>query len=200
MVAAYQILVDRLKSAEFEPKMHILDNEISAGYKEAIRKSGMKYQLVPPNDHRRNAAEKAIQVFKDHFIAILCGTDINFPMRLWCRLLPQAEHQLNLLRKSRVDPTKSAFEVLRGPHDFNANPWAPLGCKAEIHVAPRKRKTWEEHTKTGFYIGNSWDHYRCHEVWIQDTKHTRVGQTVFFKHKYLTDSIMTPNDALIQAT
>ena len=121
-------------------------------------------------------------------------------MRLWCRLLPQAEHQLNLLRKSRVDPTKSAFEVLRGPHDFNANPWAPLGCKCEIHVAPSKRKTWEEHTKTGFYVGSSWDHYRCHEVWIQDSKHTRVGQTVFFKHKYLTDPITTPNDALIQAT
>ena len=79
IVAAYQIFVDRLKSAGFEPKMHILDNEISAGYKEAIRKNGMKYQLVPPNDHRRNSPEKTIQVFKDHFIAVLCGTDINFP-------------------------------------------------------------------------------------------------------------------------
>ena len=92
MVAAYQLLVDRLTSAGFEPKMHILDNEISAGYKEAIRKNKMKYQLVPPNDHRRNAAEKAIQVFKDHFIAVLCGTDIEFPLRLRSRLLPQAEH------------------------------------------------------------------------------------------------------------
>ena len=61
-------------------------------------------------------------------------------------------------------------------------------------------KTWEEHTKTGFYIRNSWEHYRCHEVWVQDTKHTRVGQTVVFRHKKLTDPIMTPNDTLIQAT
>ena len=117
MLAAYQTLVDRLNLSGFDPKMHILDNKISAGYKEAIKKNGMEYQLVPPNDHRRYAHEKAIQVFKDHFIAVLCGNDINFPMRLWCRLLPQPEHQLNLLCKSRVDPTESTFEVLCGPHD-----------------------------------------------------------------------------------
>lgn len=36
----------------------------------------MKFQLVPPNDHRRNAAEKAV------FIAVLCGTDHTFPVKL----------------------------------------------------------------------------------------------------------------------
>ena len=33
MVATYQILVDRLKEGGFEPKMHILDNEISQEFK-----------------------------------------------------------------------------------------------------------------------------------------------------------------------
>ena len=58
--------------------MHILDNGISAEYKDTIAKNQMKFQLVPPHDHRRNIAEKAIQVFKDHFISVLCGTDIIF--------------------------------------------------------------------------------------------------------------------------
>jgi hypothetical protein len=31
----------------------------------------MTYQLVPPQDHQRNLAEKAIQTFKAHFISIL---------------------------------------------------------------------------------------------------------------------------------
>jgi hypothetical protein len=72
MVAAYQTLVSRLKKRGFEPKMHILDNEISAEYKLAVEKNGMKFQLVPPHDHSRNIAEKEIQVFKDHFVSALC--------------------------------------------------------------------------------------------------------------------------------
>jgi hypothetical protein len=59
--------------------MHILDNECSAEFKERIKSNNMQYQLVPPHDHRRNIAEKAIQVFKAHFISILCGADKSFP-------------------------------------------------------------------------------------------------------------------------
>ena len=104
MVATYQILVDRLKEGGFEPKIHMLDNKISQESKNAIKANQMTFQLVQPNDHRRNIAEKAIQVFKDHFISVLCGTDITFPMQLWCQILRQAEHQLSMLRKSRVTP------------------------------------------------------------------------------------------------
>ena len=36
------------------PKHQTLDKESSGKYKEAIRASGMTYQLVPLNDHHRN--------------------------------------------------------------------------------------------------------------------------------------------------
>ena len=72
MVAAHTNLVDRLEASGMKPTLHILDHEISQEYKDAIGTNGMKYQLVPPHDHRRNIAEKAIQVFKDHFISVLC--------------------------------------------------------------------------------------------------------------------------------
>ncbi len=61
-------------------------------------------QLVPPDTHRRNLAERAIQTFKSHFIAILAGLDQSFPITLWDRLLPQAILTLNLLRQAKVDP------------------------------------------------------------------------------------------------
>ena len=64
MVRAYQVLIDRTKEKNLIPTMHILDNECSAEFKEAIEKNKMKYQLVPPNDHRRNIAEKAIQTLR----------------------------------------------------------------------------------------------------------------------------------------
>ena len=87
----------------------------------------MKYQLVPPNDHCRNAAEKAIHVFKDYFVAVLCGTDERFPMQLWCAILPHAETQLNMLQKSAGKSTISAFEYLHGPHNYDSHPFAILG-------------------------------------------------------------------------
>jgi len=182
MIRAYQKLIDRLKSAGITPKHHILDNECSADFKQTIRDNNMTYQLVPPHDHHRNMAEKAIQTFIAHFISILCGADKDFPLHLWDRLLPQAEHTLNMLRRSKVTPTVSAFAHLWGQHDYNANPFTLLGCKVEAHITPGTREMWAAHMTSGYYIGNAWDHYRCHEVYVSSTKATRVCETVFF-HK-----------------
>ncbi len=199
MIQAYQVLVEHLRSAGLTLKMHILDNECSTEFKERIILNNMKYQLVPPHDHRQNIAEKAIQVFKAHFISILCSADKAFPLHLWDRLLGQVEHTLNMLRTSRMTPSVSAYAYLWGKHDYNANPFAPLGCKVEAHVTPNKRETWALHTASGFYVGNAWKHYHCHEIYICDTKHTRTCLTAFFKHKYLTMPTITPADALIRA-
>jgi len=104
-----------------------------------------------------------------------------------------------MLRSARVAPNVSAYAYLWGQHNFNANPFAPLGCKVEAHIKPSVRETWAAHTASGYYIGNAWEHYRCHEVYITNTKHSRICETVFFKHKYLTMPRFTPADALIKA-
>ncbi len=83
--------------------------------------------------------------------------------------------------------------------NYNANPFAPLGCKVKVHLVPSNRQMWAPHTASGFYIGNAWDHYRCHEIYINDARHTHTCNTVFFKHKYLTMLTLIPADALIQA-
>ena len=41
--------------------------------------------------------------------------------------------------------------------------------------------------------------YRCHKVYVTSTRHIRVFQTVFFKHKYLTQPTLKSHDALIVA-
>jgi hypothetical protein len=139
MIRAYQVLVNCLRSAGVTPKMHILDNECSAEFKERIKSNNMQYQLVPAHDHRRNIAEKAILVFKAHFISILCGADKSFPLHLWDRLLGQAEDTLNMLQTSKMTPTVSAYAYLWDEHDYNSNPFAPLGCKVEAHITPGTR-------------------------------------------------------------
>ncbi len=119
MIRAHQKLINRLRSAGIAPKQHILDNECSNDFKETIKANNMTYQLVPPHDHRRNKVEKAIQTFKDHFVAILCGANTLFWLNLWDLLLCQAEHTLNMLRPSHMTPTVSAYTYLWGQHDYN---------------------------------------------------------------------------------
>jgi hypothetical protein len=96
--------------------------------------------------------------------------------------------------------TISAYTYLYGQHNYNNHPFAPLGCKVEAHVVPEIQETWAPHTASGYYIGNAREHYRCHNVYISNTKSTQVCSLVFFKHKYLTMPTLTPSDALIKAT
>ncbi len=100
IIRAYQVLINCLLQAGITPKQHILDNKCSKEFKATICKNNMTFQLVPPLDHWRKFAEKAIQTFKGHFISILCRTDKDFPLHLWCCLLPQAEHTLNMLQSA----------------------------------------------------------------------------------------------------
>ena len=69
------------------------------------------------------------------------------------------EHTLNLLWPSRRLPSVSAYAYLYGQHNYERNPFAPLGYKVEVHMITSTRDTWEEHTASGYYIGNSDEHY-----------------------------------------
>ena len=82
MIAARVNAISRMRTAGLNPKHQILDNEASTKYKAAIIASGMTYQLVPTNDHCRNIAEKSIQFWKDHFVAVLSSASSTFPLRL----------------------------------------------------------------------------------------------------------------------
>ena len=60
--------MQRLADRGHHVEVQILDNEVSADLKKTIVKDwGASYQLVPPNVHRRNVAERAIRTFKAHF-------------------------------------------------------------------------------------------------------------------------------------
>jgi hypothetical protein len=115
MIKAYLILLTQLTASKsVRPKTHVLDNEALEAFKKKIRKI-WKIQLVPPDNHRQNLAERAIQTFKNHFKAIIAGVDDSFPMRLWDELLPQTILTLNLLQQSNVAPTVSAYTYINGP-------------------------------------------------------------------------------------
>jgi hypothetical protein len=136
-VAAYNSIMTGLAAHGLAVNLQILDNEASATYKEAITfKWNAKFQLVPPDMHHRNWAERAICTFKNHFLLIMAGVNAAFPPYLWDLLLPQAELTLNLLQQAMLNPRISASEFFQGPFDFNKTPLGLVGCWVLIHANP----------------------------------------------------------------
>ncbi len=181
------------------PNWHVLDNEAPAAFLEAIRENGCRVELTPADIHRRNIAEQGIQTYKGHFIATMAGVSNDFPIHQWHELVPQIVLTLDLLRQSNVAPNVSAYTYHHGHFDYNRMPLAPMGCLVQFHIKPNRRKTWGEHSSDGWYLTTSPDHYRCHYIFVKATRAKRISDTVFFKHKQITQPTLTTEDLIIKA-
>ena len=62
---------------------YILDNECSKAFKNALKNEQVTFELVPPNKHRYNAAERAMRTFKKHLLSGLATCDPNDPFQDW---------------------------------------------------------------------------------------------------------------------
>ncbi len=161
---AYKAYFDVLTAKGFKPKLNIMDNQATKHIKKYLTENYCKLQVVEPHNHRVNTAKRAIQTFKAAYIAALATTDSDFPLQLWDRLTPQVEDTLNMLRASRIDPTKSAYEILNGTYDWNRYPLAPLRCKAVVYKDGNTRGSWASRGVDAFYLGPAKDHYRCKKL------------------------------------
>ena len=198
-LAAYKRIHELLTSRGLRPQLQRLDNEASTQLKQFLSDHQVDFQLVPPHAHRRNSAERAIRVFKNHFIAGLCSTDPSFPLHLWDKLLPQALLTLNLLRSSHINPKLSAQALIHGPFDFNRTPLAPPGTKVLIHIKPNMRETWAPHGTEGWYIGPALNHYRCYRVYANETRSERIADTLAWFPTEVKMPTASSTDAAITA-
>ena len=108
-MAAYNSIMSSLKSKGRSVDIQVLDNEASSKYCCTIDDGcNCTFQLVPPDLHRRNIAERAIRNFKAHFLSILSDVSDPFPNFLWDQLLPQTELTLNLHLQSTLASDMSA--------------------------------------------------------------------------------------------
>jgi hypothetical protein len=74
-VKAYSSIHQELTIKGFKPKLQTLDNEASTALKNFFTTQNIDYKLVPPHCHRRNAPERAIRTFKEHFVAGLYSVE-----------------------------------------------------------------------------------------------------------------------------
>ena len=88
LIKGFKHCHDYLKKGRFRAKLLRLDNEVSIELITCIEAEQFMYQLVSPRDHRTYPAKRAIQTFKDHFIAIISGTNPEFLSNCWDLLVP----------------------------------------------------------------------------------------------------------------
>ena len=62
-IEAYKEMCEKLEANGFNPTLNVIDNDCSNAVQNYITSKNVKYQLVEPDNHRANAAERAIQTF-----------------------------------------------------------------------------------------------------------------------------------------
>ena len=127
LVRAYRATYTLFDKITTPPNFQMLDNEKSTALDNLLKKElKVTVELVPPNCHRRNRAERAIQDWKAHFIAGLATVDPAFPIAAWNELIAQGTLTLNHLRPYTPDRTLSAYEGIHGKkYDFLTHPIYP---------------------------------------------------------------------------
>ena len=167
---AFTSIYEYLISQSKKPKLHVLDNECSKNIVEFLNKQATKIQFVEPHQHRVNASERAVQTFKNRFIAGLSMVDQKFPLQLWDILIPQAQDTVSLLRRCWSNSKLSAYASLEGEFNFDKTPLAPLGTRTLLYLDPKQRNTWQTHAIDAWYTGPAMNHYRCYYYLIVSFK------------------------------
>ena len=143
----------------YAPQLHILDKECPKNTKPAFTKHAVNFLRIYPHNHRQNAAERAIQTWKNHFIAGLSACDPSFPLSEWDQLLPQCDIKLNQIRSYRRQQKLLAYACLFGKNKFNKNPLSVPGTKVLIHKNSQQRRSFVPHGLGGFNLGPALQHY-----------------------------------------
>jgi hypothetical protein len=155
---AYKTQFEELAAKGFTPKLNVMANQATKHIKKFLTENKCKLQLVEPHNHCVNAAEQAIQTFKDAFIVVLATTNSKFLLQLWDRLTPQVRDTLNLMQAPQINPEILTYKALNSPYNWNRYPLAPLGCKAIIYKDGDTRGSWASRGIDGWYLGSSKDH------------------------------------------
>ena len=137
-------------------------------------------QYTPPDMHRTNPAERALQTWKSCGKSVLASLPPKFPIAYWCRLAPQINFCVNIVRKCWQNPLLSAWAAMEGEFHFNATPIAPPGSEMLMHKKPNRRSTWGFNAKEAWCLGPCFQHYRLFRGLLPSTGGEQISDTVRF--------------------
>ncbi len=74
-----------------------------------------------------------------------------------------------------------------------------MGYKVQVHKKANKRGTWAYHSIDGWSLSTSQEHYQTHVCQIKHTNSDRLSDTVQFKHKHITNPLLTHAKKIMRA-
>ena len=75
IVETIKDIFEKMEEKGHRPRFNVTDNQAARPLKTYLKSKDCKWQFVEPHNHRVNAAEHAIQTFKNHMVSGLCCTD-----------------------------------------------------------------------------------------------------------------------------
>ena len=88
MAIVFKKCCNKLKISPEDTNVFVLDNKCSTVVQNTIKICKADIPPVPPHQHRRSAAEKAIKTVKSHLLSVLATCHKEFPITEWDRILP----------------------------------------------------------------------------------------------------------------
>ena len=95
-------------------------------------------------------------------------------------------------------PNQIGLGILQATFYYAATPIGTLGCRIIIHKKFGVRNSWDFWGKGGWSLGCSLEHYRCQRVAPKDPKDVQVSDTLDYRHHYLTQPTLTPEDRVLR--
>lgn len=115
-------------------------------------------------------------------------------MKLWDQQLPPTENSLYILHFGWDNPSKSGHQIFYEQHNFNAQPRAPPGCKANIHEHTLSPTSWGLRGYNLWYTGLAKDYCQYYHMYIIDTTKLYICKGVTFLSKFCTTPKIQPLD------
>ena len=82
IMTAFTEVITTIKTGGYCLALNVMDNECSVAVEKYIRSEKINIQLVPPHNHRANAAERTIPTLQEHVIAALATVDMHCLLQL----------------------------------------------------------------------------------------------------------------------
>ena len=99
----------------------------------------------------------------------------------------------------RFSSNVSAWAHMHGTWDFTKFIMAPLGMLVLTLDKADVRPMLADHARPGYYLGPSLRHHRCHLVYVIDTAHVRVSDSVsWHPHSQLLLPFNSPTQTLME--
>jgi hypothetical protein len=199
LIEAHKQVYQELTKTGCKPICHRLENKVPEALLNWLSKIDMDFQLATHYQHRANATERAICTATNHIILVagIATCEEDFPLKLWDRLLPQAELTLNLLQRSRINPKLSAWEQIHGHFDYNRTPFGSTRNQSSDPRDTRQKGNVVRpcDRRMVYRPGSAFNHYQLHTVYCNDSGAERTAGTLTW---LIIMPIATPQD-MVQA-